>query len=212
MAQVEEETLPEIIDILRDKYPAPETALQYSTPFELLVATILSAQTTDVQVNKLTARLFQKYNSPADFAELEPDELAQKLNSVGLYRNKSKFLIKSSQMILDEFSGQVPPNFSDLLQLPGVGRKTASVVLASAFSKPAFPVDTHVFRVANRIGLADSDSVDEVEAQLKDLVPRNLWIDMHHWLIFHGREICKARKPHCEVCPLSSYCQYYQEG
>lgn len=212
MAQVKEETLDKIIDILQDKYPAPETALNYSTPFELLVATILSAQTTDVQVNKLTSRLFEKYDSPADFAELNPDELAEDLNSVGLYRNKSKFLIESSRILLEEFSGQVPSNFSDLLQLPGVGRKTASVVLASAFSKPAFPVDTHVFRVANRIGLADSDTVDEVEAQLKDLIPQDLWIDMHHWLIFHGREICKARKPQCEVCPLSSYCQYYKEG
>ncbi|MGM0420511.1 MAG: endonuclease III [Bacillota bacterium] len=212
MAQVEEETLDNIIEILRDKYPAPETALNYSTPFELLVATILSAQTTDVQVNKLTSKLFEKYNSPADFARLRPDELAQELNSVGLYRNKSKFLIESSQIIIEEFSGQVPADFSALLQLPGVGRKTASVVLASAFSQPAFPVDTHVFRVANRIGLADSDSVDEVEVQLKDLIPRDLWIDMHHWLIFHGREICKARKPQCEACPLSSYCQYYKEG
>ena len=206
-----DEKLDHIIDVLGDKYPAPETELNHNSPFELLVATILSAQTTDVQVNKVTEELFKEYNRPDDFARLSPEELADEIKSIGLYRNKSKFIVESSRIILADFDGQVPRNFTDLLKLPGVGRKTASVVLVGAFSTPAFPVDTHVFRVSNRLGLADSDSVEEVEEQLKDLIPEELWADMHHWLIFHGREVCKARSPKCEVCQLKGYCNYYQK-
>ncbi len=200
-----------IIENLAEKYPAPETELNHNSPFELLVATILSAQTTDVQVNKVTRELFEEFNSPDDFAKLNPNDLADKIKSIGLYRNKSKFIVESSRIILADFDGMVPRSFSDLLKLPGVGRKTASVVLVGAFSTPAFPVDTHVFRVSNRLGLANSDRVEEVEEQLKDLIPEELWADMHHWLIFHGREVCKARSPKCEICQLKNYCNYYQK-
>lgn len=206
-----DEKLNFIIDRLAEKYPKPETELNHKSPFELLVATILSAQTTDVQVNKVTEDLFEEYNNPDDFAKLSPNDLADKIKSIGLYRNKSKFIVESSRIILSDFDGQVPRNFSDLLKLPGVGRKTASVVLVGAFSTPAFPVDTHVFRVSNRLGLADSDKVEEVEEQLKELIPEELWADMHHWLIFHGREVCKARSPKCEICELKGYCSYYQK-
>ncbi|MFN2363369.1 MAG: endonuclease III [Halarsenatibacteraceae bacterium] len=200
-----------MINTLEDKYPKPETELNHNSPFELLVATILSAQTTDIQVNKVTEDLFEEYNTPDDFAKLNPEELADKIKSIGLYRNKSKFIVESSRIILADFDGQVPRDFSDLLKLPGVGRKTASVVLVGAFSTPAFPVDTHVFRVSNRLGLADSDNVEEVEKQLKELIPEELWADMHHWLIFHGREVCKARSPKCDICMLKDYCKFYQK-
>lgn len=206
-----DEKLDMMINILEEKYPKPETELNHNSPFELLVATILSAQTTDVQVNKVTEKLFKEYNTPDDFAKLKPAELADKIKSIGLYRNKSKFIVESSRIILADFDGQVPGDFSDLLELPGVGRKTASVVLVGAFSTPAFPVDTHVFRVSNRLGLANSDNVENVEEQLKELIPEDLWADMHHWLIFHGREVCKARSPKCDICRLKNYCKFYQE-
>ncbi|MFW6230254.1 MAG: endonuclease III [Halanaerobium sp.] len=211
MAKKLDNKLDSMINILEDKYPKPETELNHNSPFELLVATILSAQTTDVQVNKVTKNLFEEYNTPDDFAKLSPEELADKIKTIGLYRNKSKFIVESSRIILTDFDGQVPRDFSNLLKLPGVGRKTASVVLVGAFSTPAFPVDTHVFRVSNRLGLANSDKVEEVEKQLKELVPKELWADMHHWLIFHGREICKARSPKCEICRLKDYCKFYQK-
>lgn len=211
MVKKTNEKLDYMINILEEKYPKPETELNHNSPFELLVATILSAQTTDIQVNKVTEELFEQYNTPDDFAKLNPEELADKINSIGLYRNKSKYIIESSRIILADFDGQVPRDFSDLLKLPGVGRKTASVVLVGAFSTPAFPVDTHVFRVSNRLGLADSDNVEEVEKQLKELIPEELWADMHHWLIFHGREICKARSPKCNICKLKNYCKFYQK-
>ncbi|MFW6382289.1 MAG: endonuclease III [Bacillota bacterium] len=211
MAKKLDNKLDSMINILEDKYPKPETELNHNSPFELLVATILSAQTTDVQVNKVTNNLFEEYNTPDDFAKLSPEELADKIKTIGLYRNKSKFIVESSRIILTDFDGQVPRDFSNLLKLPGVGRKTASVVLVGAFSTPAFPVDTHVFRVSNRLGLANSDKVEEVEKQLKELVPKELWADMHHWLIFHGREICKARSPKCEICRLKDYCKFYQK-
>ncbi|MFW5789701.1 MAG: endonuclease III [Bacillota bacterium] len=211
MAKKSDNKLDSMINILEDKYPKPETELNHNSPFELLVATILSAQTTDVQVNKVTKNLFEEYNTPDDFAKLSPEELADKIKTIGLYRNKSKFIVESSRIILTDFDGQVPRDFSNLLKLPGVGRKTASVVLVGAFSTPAFPVDTHVFRVSNRLGLANSDKVEEVEKQLKELVPKELWADMHHWLIFHGREICKARSPKCEICRLKDYCKFYQK-
>ena len=211
MGKNSNEKLGYVINILEEKYPKPETELNHNSPFELLVATILSAQTTDIQVNKVTEDLFKKYNKPDDFAKLNPEELANKIKSIGLYRNKSKFIVESSRIILADFDGQVPRDFNGLLKLPGVGRKTASVVLVGAFSTPAFPVDTHVFRVSNRLGLADSDNVEEVEKQLKELVPKELWADMHHWLIFHGREVCKARSPKCDICNLKDYCKFYQK-
>ncbi|QTL98265.1 endonuclease III [Iocasia frigidifontis] len=201
-----------IIMLMEEKWPKPVTELNYSSPFELLLATILSAQSTDKQVNKVTKRLFKKYNQPGDFAEMKKDELAQEINSIGLYRNKSKFIIESSQLILKDFKGKVPDTRKELMRLPGVGRKTANVILASAFQKNAIAVDTHVFRVANRLGLVKTDKVVEVEKQLMNIIPEEKWSDLHHWLIFLGRRICKARNPHCNKCFLQDYCEYYNSS
>lgn len=203
--------LEQIMTILAEKYPEPETELNFSTPFELLVATILSAQSTDKQVNKVTERLFKKYNKPEDFANLERRELEKEINSIGLYRNKSKYIIETSKILLDKYGGRVPATRRELTELPGVGRKTANVLLACAFARNAIPVDTHVFRVANRLGLANSDRVDQVEEELMKAVPEDSWADMHHWLIFHGRRTCKARNPECNRCELKVYCKYYRE-
>ncbi len=198
----------EIIKILSHKYPKPKTELYFNTPFELLVATILSAQSTDKQVNKVTKKLFKKYNKPAEFAILKPEELEKEINSIGLYHNKSKYIIESSKIIANKFKGCVPQSRSELMLLPGVGRKTANVVLICAFSKNAFPVDTHVFRVSNRLGLVNSQKTKDVEEGLKELIPENKWSDMHHWLILHGRETCKSRKPECVKCLLGKYCNF----
>ncbi len=202
----------EIREILADKYPVPDTALQFESPFQLLVATILSAQSTDKQVNKVTEDLFEKYSAPEDFAGLDQNTLEKEIRSIGLFRNKSEYIIKASQKLIEDFSGEVPADIDKLVTLPGVGRKTASVVIYAAFSRPAFPVDTHVFRVSNRLGLADSDRRKEVETQLKNIIPRDDWGDMHLRLIYHGREVCIARNPRCEKCSLQDYCSYYQEN
>jgi endonuclease-3 len=200
------------MEILSEKYPDPRTALYFNSPFELLIATILSAQSTDKQVNKVTKRLFKKYNKPADFAKLTIAELEKKINSIGLYHNKSKYIIECSKLLIKNYNGKVPRNRKELMELPGVGRKTANVVLICAFGINAFPVDTHVLRVTNRLGLVETDSPLEVEKRLCDLVPEEKWSDMHHWLIFHGRETCKARKPECQQCLIQKYCKKYQSG
>ena len=201
-----------IIEIFEKKYPDPETALNYNSEFELLIATILSAQTTDKQVNKVTSNLFSKYNTPEDFAKLEPEELEKEIQSIGLYRNKSKYIIKTANKLIEDFNGEVPDTRKDLIQLSGVGRKTANVVLSCAFTKDAFPVDTHVYRLANRIGLVKADKVREVEDGLMDVVPKKYWSKMHHWLIFHGREVCKAQNPLCKKCKIKKFCDYYQKN
>jgi len=206
---LQQENTKRIREILAEKYPLPSTALKFDTPFQLLVATILSAQSTDSQVNKVTSDLFDRYSSPEEFASLNRETLEEEIRSIGLFRNKSRFIIEASRRIIEDFSGKVPADFDKLLELPGVGRKTASVVMYAAFSRPAFPVDTHVFRVSNRLGLADSDNRDEVERQLRDKIPEDEWGDMHLRLIYHGRETCKARNPRCEKCSLRKYCDYY---
>lgn len=200
----------EIIEYFEEKYPNPETALNYETPFQLLVATIMSAQTTDVQVNKVNKELFKKYKKPSDFANLDVEELQKEIQSIGLYKNKSKYIIETSKMIVEDYDGKVPKSRKELTKLPGVGRKTANVVLANAFDQETIAVDTHVFRVANRLGLVDTDKRDQVEQDLMEVVPGDYWTKLHHWLIFHGREVCKARKPRCDDCKISSYCDYYQ--
>lgn len=201
-----------MIDVFSARYPEPETALNFNTPFELLVATILSAQSTDKQVNKVTKKLFSSYNTPADFAELERRELEDYIKSIGLFRNKSKYIIETSQELLNKYEGRVPDERKELMKLPGVGRKTANVILACAFSRNTFPVDTHVFRVSGRTGLIDVSTVEEAEEQLQRFIPEKYWARMHHWLIFFGREICKARNPACEECPIKHVCKHHQEG
>lgn len=196
----------EILRLLEENYPEVKTALNFSNPFELLVATVLSAQCTDKQVNKITEKLFQKYHKPEDIAVLTPEELAEDIKSCGLFRNKSKNIVATCRILVDKFDSKVPQEFENLVNLPGVGRKTANVILSNAFNQDAIAVDTHVFRVANRLGLAESKNVLGTEKDLMCVIPRDKWSKAHHWLIFHGREICHARNPNCANCCVSEYC------
>ncbi|MFZ7104045.1 MAG: endonuclease III [Peptococcaceae bacterium] len=202
----------EILKNLKSIYPQVKTALRFSNPFELLVATILSAQSTDKQVNKVTTRLFEKYPTPCLLSKLTPQQLEEEIKSIGLYKNKSKNIIAACKLLVDKFKGEVPQTREELMELPGVGRKTANVVLSNAFKIPAIAVDTHVFRVANRLGLATSSTPEETEQQLMEVVPQKDWSDAHHWLIWHGRLVCKARKPECTKCKLHSLCREYHNN
>lgn len=206
------EKVKKLVKLFSEYYPEPGTALNFMTPFELLIATILSAQTTDVQVNKVTKKLFQEYNTPETLLKLSQKELEEKINSIGLYRNKSKYILKTCRLLIEEFDGEVPKTRKELLKLSGVGRKTANVVLANAFSKAAFPVDTHVFRVSARLGLSSGKNVKETEKELIELIPEKYWIDFHHWLIDHGRALCKAQNPDCENCFARDLCRYYKNN
>lgn len=197
-----------ILAILRENNPHPATELNYATPWQLLTAAVLSAQSTDRQVNRVTADLFEKYPGPAEMAALTPEELAVEIKSLGLFRNKSRHLVEAARVLLEKYGGIVPDTREGLMSLPGVGRKTANVVLANAFGIPALAVDTHVFRVANRLGLARAKKPEETEQQLTRVIPRENWADAHHWLILHGRYICTARNPQCPYCPISQYCEY----
>ena len=196
----------EVLARLKDVYKNVGTALRFKTPYELLVATILSAQSTDKQVNKVTKELFQKYPDAQAISQLTPEELAEEIKSIGLYKNKSKNIVAASKLMVEQYYGQVPADLDELVKLPGVGRKTANVVLSNAFGIPALAVDTHVFRVANRLKLTDSHDVLTSEKQLMAMIPREDWSDAHHWLIWHGRLFCKARKPNCERCKLNDLC------
>lgn len=198
--------LEQILDRLAMAYPHASTDLEYSTPFELLVAVILSAQSTDAQVNKITAKLFEKYNTPEAIAALAPDELAQHIKGCGLFRNKSKFLVATSRLLVANYQGEIPQSREELEKLPGVGRKTANVVLGVAFGQNTFPVDTHVQRLAHRLGLASGKTPEQVEKELCQKIPPELWQPCHHWLIQHGRKVCAARKPRCCQCSLVDLC------
>ncbi|HWQ62442.1 MAG TPA: endonuclease III [Negativicutes bacterium] len=195
-----------MLAILAETYGGATTALEYSSPFELLVAVVLSAQCTDKRVNIITARLFPAYNAPEKMLALGEEGLAALIRDCGLYRAKARSLIGACALLLREYGGEVPGNFADLTRLPGVGRKTANVLLSQLFSVPAIAVDTHVFRVANRLGLAPGKTPEQVEEGLMKAVPRRDWGDAHHWLIWHGRRICKARRPDCAACPLNELC------
>lgn len=201
-----------ILDILNELYPNPKPALKYENPFQLLLATILSAQSTDNQVNRITEKLFKKYNTPTDIACLSPKELEEDIRSCGLYKNKAQNIIKTCCILKEQYNSEVPDSFEHLTSLPGVGRKTANVVLANAFGKEAIAVDTHVFRVANRLGLADAATPEKTEEELKRVIPSSLWSKAHHWLIFHGRDTCKAKSPRCPTCRVRDYCKYYTKG
>jgi len=193
---------------LQEANPAPRTELDYKTPFELLIAVILSAQATDKSVNKATASLFRAAHTPAAILALGVRGLTPYVKSIGLYNSKAKNIIATSRALLEEHGGEVPRTREALERLPGVGRKTANVVLNVAFGAPVIPVDTHVFRVANRTGLAPGKTVREVEDKLMKFVPPEFLRDAHHWLILHGRYVCAARKPKCPVCKIADLCEY----
>ena len=200
----------DVIEILRGRFPDAKAELNFTNNIELLVATILSAQCTDVRVNMITEELFKEFKTPEDYLSVTQKELGEKIRSCGFYNQKSKGIQGSMKMIIEDFNGEVPDNMEDLLKMPGVGRKTANVVLSNAYDIPAIAVDTHVFRVSNRIGIANGKDVDEVEQQLMEQIDEGDWIDAHNLMIFHGRRICSARSPKCEECPVTKYCNYYK--
>jgi endonuclease III len=197
-----------IFERLREANPTPRTELNYRSPFELLVAVILSAQATDKSVNKATAALFQTTDTPAAMLALGVDGLSAYIKSIGLYNGKARNIIATCRILLDRHAGKVPCSREDLECLPGVGRKTANVILNTAFGEATIAVDTHIFRVANRTGLARGETVRAVEDRLMKLVPAQFRQDAHHWLILHGRYVCKARSPACPTCNIADLCEY----
>lgn len=197
-----------IIGLLARAWPEPKLALHHSNPLELLVAVILSAQCTDARVNEVTRTLFRKYRSAKDYAGADPAAFEQEIRSTGFYRNKAKAVLGCCRKLVAEFGGKVPQTLEELTTLPGVGRKTANMVLGNAFGIPGIAVDTHVLRVSNRLGLADSDDPEEVEAQLAKKIPKAQWTFLSNALILHGREVCAARKPQCGRCPLAPACDW----
>ena len=198
----------EIFSRLRAANPHPTTELEYTTPFELLVAVALSAQSTDKSVNLATRRLFPVANTPAAIVALGEAGLAEYIRTIGLYKSKARHIVAACRMLIDLHGGQVPHDRAALEALPGVGRKTANVILNTAFGEPTMAVDTHIFRVANQIGLAPGKTVLEVEKKLLKVIPAEFMVDAHHWLILHGRYVCQARKPKCGECIIADLCEY----
>ena len=202
----------EALAILKQTYPEAKPALHFSTPYELLTATMLSAQCTDKMVNKVTEVLFARANTPEQMQSLSYEELCGYIHSCGFYRMKAQHILETAGILVERFNGEVPSDREDLEALPGVGRKTANVVLSVGFGHQRLAVDTHVFRVANRIGFVCEKDVLETELALMEVIPENRWTRTHHSLIFHGRNCCDARKPKCTECPINQYCKYYKEA
>lgn len=201
-----------VLKALSQAHPDAKAELDFTNPFELLIATILSAQCTDKQVNKCTPALFRDHPNAASIACLTVDELAPYIKSCGFFNTKAKNIISACRDIVEKFGGEVPNDREKLQSLAGVGRKTASVVLSNAFDVPAIAVDTHVFRVSNRLGLANASTVEATEKQLMEHIPEEMWSISHHYLIFHGRRVCSSQKPKCESCTLNELCKYYKEN
>ncbi len=199
-----------VLAILSREFPNPKTALSFSTPLELLIATILSAQTTDERVNKTTPELFKRFKSAADYANARPEEIERLISSINFYRNKTKSIIACCRKIVERFGGEVPKTVEELTELPGVGRKTANIVLGNAFGKQALAVDTHVKRVSQRLGLTKEQDPDKIEADLCSIIPKKMWTNTTHLLIFHGRKTCKAKRPLCSSCSVRDYCDFYK--
>ena len=198
----------QIYERLAAANPAPTTELEYRSPFELLVSVVLSAQATDVSVNKATSELFRVANTPEAILELGVSRLKPYIQTIGLFNNKAKNIVAACRILLEKHEGEVPRDRESLEALPGVGRKTANVILNTAFGEPTIAVDTHIFRVSNRTGLAPGKNVTEVEKKLLKFTPDEFKKDAHHWLILHGRYVCKARKPECPTCPIADLCDY----
>lgn len=198
----------EILRILQETYPDAKPELNFSNPYETLVAVMLSAQCTDKQVNKVTPAVFRDFPNAFAMAAIDADTLYPYVKSCG-FKSKSQNIVAACRILCEKYNGEVPSSMEKLMELPGVGRKTANVVLSTAFGVPGIAVDTHVFRVSNRLGLADADNVLDTEMQLRRAIPKDNWSAAHHWLIFHGRRVCMARNPACERCPLSALCKDY---
>ena len=204
--------IPLVMDALEKMHPEAACALDFRTHFQLLVAVMLSAQTTDVSVNKVTPVLFEKYPTAEAMSEADPLDVQEIIRTIGLYKNKAKNVVALSKMLVSEYGGKVPGDYSELVKLPGVGRKTANVVLAEGFGEARIAVDTHVFRVSNRIGLTEGKDPVDVEEQLMKRLPKDQWTRAHHLIIFHGRKVCHARKPDCEGCDIKDICLYNKRG
>lgn len=204
----DDEWFEKVLNGLSQQHPDAKPELNFRNPYELLIATILSAQCTDKQVNRVTPALFDAYPTPEALASAEPEDVEPYIHSCGFYHNKAKNVVMACRNIVEQFGGNVPDNREGLESLAGVGRKTANVVLSNAFGVPAIAVDTHVFRVANRIGLVNAGNVEETERQLMSNIPNDKWSIAHHWLIFHGRRVCGARKPDCGACIISELCDF----
>lgn len=198
----------QILNLLEETYRGTKTALNYNSPFELLVAVIMSAQCTDERVNKITARIFPELNTPEKMGALTQAEMEEKIRDCGLFRSKAKNLLATCRMLVENFNSEVPDNIKDLMTLPGVGKKTANVIVSVVYNVPAIAVDTHVFRVSHRLGLAKGADPLATEAELQKAIPKEKWGDAHHWLIWHGRKICKARNPLCSECVVKELCGY----
>ena len=198
-----------ILSELQKLYPDARPALEYKSPYELLVAVILSAQCTDERVNKVTEVLFREHNTPQTMLTLSQEELEKYIYSCGFYHNKAAHILSASRDIVEKFGGEVPSAHEELKKLAGVGQKTANVVYAVAFGGDAIAVDTHVFRVSNRLGLAHASTPEKTELQLKEAIPKSDWSKAHHWLIYHGRRVCHSQKPNCVNCTLKDMCEFY---
>ncbi len=213
MEQSKQEFYKAVLDLFKKNNPLPETELRYNNPFQLLIAVVLSAQCTDVRVNKITPELFKKYPTAYEMAKAEKKDIYQLIQSCSYPNSKSKYLSEIAKIIVDKFNGNVPDKAEDLTQLPGVGRKTANVLLSVLYKQPRLAVDTHVFRVSQRIGLVEpTKSFLQVENELMKYIPEKDIPDAHHWLILHGRYVCKARKPLCNQCFLTKLCKYFNKS
>jgi len=201
-----------VLDILKETYPEAGCALDYGNRFQLLISVVLSAQTTDKSVNKVTPLLFSKYPDPVSLASADETDVQEIIRTIGMYRTKAKNIIALSGKLALKFNGQVPGTMEELMSLPGVGRKTSNVVLAEGFGEQRIAVDTHVFRVSNRIGLAHEKDVLSTEEALMKAIPSDRWTEAHHLLIFHGRRICSSQRPKCDTCPINEYCNWFKHN
>lgn len=202
--------LNQIINLLEQRYGELKPFLNFNNAFQLLVAVILSAQCTDKRVNIITGEIFKHYSKPSDLAGVKPEDFESEIKTCGMFRNKARNIIETSKILAAEYGNTVPSDFEALTGLPGVGRKSANVILGTYFHKNTFPVDTHVFRVANRIGLANSKTPEKTEEALTGIIPEEYWMKMHRWLVYHGRMLCAARNPKCAQCFLNAYCDYFK--
>ena len=202
----------EIIKILKDYYPDAVCSLDFTSPFEMMVSVMLAAQCTDERVNKTTPNLFDKYNTPEKMVMISQEELENIIHPCGFYKTKAKNIIATSKILIEKYGGKVPENMKDLQSLPGVGRKSANVIMLEAFHNPqGIAVDTHAKRISNRFGFSNETDPEKVEQDLLKQIPKELYYDVNHLLVWHGRKICDARKPKCDVCPVSNYCKEYRK-
>lgn len=204
----EKKRMEQILNILSAEYPDVKIQLNFETPFQLLIATILSAQCTDDRVNKVTPKLFSKYLTVEDFTKVPQEELEKDIFSTGFYKSKAEKIQKTAKILLEKFNGEVPSTMDELLELPGVGRKTANVLLGHVFGIPGIVVDTHVLRISKRLGFTDTDNAEKVEFALMELIPKEQWVIFTHYFINHGRKVCLGRKPKCQNCIIEKLCKY----